>query len=495
MSDRILNMADLASHGNIAGRKAMVEIIEAGMRGSDPYYNTKKLIRIEGNRLIVGNRDFEPAGDPKAGKDEVYDLNKIRNIYVFGAGKGIQRVAKAIEDVLGDRLTGGHVVDKKGHPIDCKKIGVTLGAHPVPDEDCVRGCEKILAMTKGLTKDDLVFTLASNGVSALLTMPVPGVTIDDVSKTTYVMQIVHGAPTSDLNTIRNHIDQMKSGRISKYIQPARAVHIISVEPSSYEQLMNHNVWLHNLPDSSTFEQALYNLKKWNAWDDVPESVKDFLQKADPKWETVKADEFERFAPWRIFGVMPGFQQTAKLPPAMKKAEELGFKAVILSEDVWSVESRQAGGYAAAIAKTIERSGRPWEPPVVFFSSGEMVTTVGNEKGIGGRNQEFALAASLFIAGSKNIVVGSVDTDGTDGPGIQFAEGMEGMPACLAGGIVDGYTVEEAKKAGIDLVEELKHHNASVPLWKLKSGVSATPNISLIDLTAVMVMGRSGQVVK
>ena len=153
---RILNMEALTNHGNVAGRKAVAAILEAGLEASDPYYNTRKLIRLDGTRLIVGNKDFEPAGDPHSG-DEIFDLSKIKNIYVFGAGKGIQRVAKAIEDVLGNRLTGGHVIDKKQHPVICKKIGVTLGAHPVPDIDCVRGCEKILVGIEKLKKVSKIF--------------------------------------------------------------------------------------------------------------------------------------------------------------------------------------------------------------------------------------------------------------------------------------------------------------------------------------------------
>ena len=84
---RILNMEALTSHGNIAGRKAVAAILEAGFQASDPYYNTLKLIRVEGNKLIVGNKAFEPVGSPKTG-DEVFDLTKIKHIYVFGAGKG-----------------------------------------------------------------------------------------------------------------------------------------------------------------------------------------------------------------------------------------------------------------------------------------------------------------------------------------------------------------------------------------------------------------------
>jgi glycerate-2-kinase len=120
----------------------------------------------------------------------------------------------------------------------------------------------------------------------------------------------------------------------------------------------------------------------------------------------------------------------------------------------------------------------------------MIVTVGEEKGIGGRNQEFSLSAAQSIDGSENIVIASVDTDGTDGPGTQFAKGLEDMPSCLAGGMVDGYTAMEARELGIDIDEEMKKHNTSPPLWKLKSGIVATPNISLVDFTVALVLGHS-----
>ncbi len=481
-------MDTLISHGNIPGRKAMVEILETGLKASDPHANTKGGFHLEDNKLIIGREEYVPTGSPKTG-EEVFDLNQIERIFVVGAGKGIQHVAKGIEDALGERLTGGHVVDKKGHPIICKKIGVTLGSHPTPDADCVKGCEKIYALIKGLAENDLVITCVANGVSSLLTMPVAGITIDEVKEMTYIMQIKHGVPTSDLNAVRNHIDVMKGGRISRYIHPAKAVHILAIDPGNYRQFMYENRWLHTLAEGTTFQTAIDSIKRWDAWDEVPASIKNFLLKADPEFETVKADEFEKWGN-RIFGVMPGFRQTAKFPPAMKRAEELGFKPIILTDDLRLIEASHAGTYIAAICRTIERAGYPFAPPCAIFSSGEMVVTVGNKQGIGGRNQEFALSAALGIGGSKNIVIGSVDTDGTDGPGTQFVKGLEDLPSCLAGGIVDGETLAESRKAGVNIIEEMKRHNTSPTVWKLKSGVWVTPNISLIDFTVALVMGRS-----
>ena len=474
-------MEALTSHGNIRGRRLVAEILEAGLEAADPYNNTKMLIRIEDGKLIVGNKQFNPYGAPKE-DEEIYDLDQLDRIYVFGAGKGVQRIAKAIEDVLGDRLTGGHVIDKKGCDIILERIGVTLGAHPLPDEDCIRGCKSILAMARDLKKEDLVFTIAANGISSLLTLPVPGVSLEDVRKTTHIMQIEHGAPTAELNPIRNHLDMMKGGRISKYLHPARMIHIIAVPPESYDGLLYNNRWLHTLPDCTTFQEAVMMLKKWGAWDEVPRSVVRHLEKADPEYETPKAKDFEKMS-FRIFGIMP--EELGMLPAAQRKAAELGLQPIVLAKDL-QAEASQAGSVIATIARTIERENKPFQAPCALFTSGEVLVTVGKEKGIGGRNQEYALSAALKISGSKRIVVGAVDSDGTDGPGTQLRQGSEDIP-CLAGGIVDGETVNEAKQVGIDLDKELKRHNTTVALWKLKSGVVATHNISLNDLGVTVIL--------
>ncbi len=487
METRIQNTDTLLSTGNIPGRKAMVQILEAGLQAANPYHNARRLIRVEGGKLIVGNREFEPTGSPRTG-DEVYDLSRVRNIYVIGAGKGIQNAARAIEEVLGDRLTGGHVIDKKGHPVILKKIGVTLGGHPAPDEDCLRGCEKILEFAGGLTDHDLVFTCVANGVSSLLTLPVPGLTLADLRQTTLVTQIERGMTTRELSPIRNHLDQMKGGRVSRYFHPAKMIHILAIDPGDYDQRMYHNYWLHTLPDSTTFQDAVESLRRYDAWEAVPEAVRRHLERADPGEETLKARDFAEMS-FRIFGLMPGHWQSGKLMPAMKKAEELGFKSVLLVDQLIEIEASQAAIYMASMANTIERSGRPFEPPCALFSSGELVVTVGKEKGIGGRNQEFALSAALRIEGSEKIVIASVDTDGTDGPGFQFSHGAKEIP-CLSGGIVDGWTGEEAKRKGVDIIGELKHHNTTPALWKLNSGVVVSPNISLIDLTAALILGPS-----
>lgn len=265
------------------------------------------------------------------------------------------------------------------------------------------------------------------------------------------------------------------------------IHILSIDAFPYEQLMYRNYWLHTLPDSTTFAMAIDNLKRYDAWDEIPAAVRRHLEEADPAQETLKARDFEKMS-YRIFGLMPGHRQSGKLLPAMAKAGELGFRAMMLADELVEVEARPAGVYMGSIANTVERKGLPLEPPCALFSSGEFVVTVGKEPGIGGRNQEFALAAALRIAGSRNIVIASVDTDGTDGPGFQFSDGSGGIPV-LAGGIADGQTVETARNRGVDILEALKQHNTTPALWKLDSGIVVSPNISLLDLTVALILGR------
>ncbi len=480
---RIQNSEVLSSHGNVEGRKAALAILEAGLAAADPYTNTRKLLRLEKGHLLVGHPDYEPAGTPRTGT-EVLDLAALERIYVFGAGKGCQRVAKALEDVLGDALTGGHVIDKKGHDVILQRIGVTLGAHPVPDEDCVRGCERILAMAKGLTEKDLVFTIAANGISALLTMPVPDVSIEDVRATTYLMQITRGAPTGDLNPIRNHLDQMKGGRITRHLAPAKMIHILAIPPGNFDQLMHRNLWLHTLPDYTTFQLAIDNLKKWDAWDAVPPAVRRHLTAADPQHETVKAMAFDQMD-FRIFGVMP--PATGMIPTAMAKAATLGYTPVLLAQGL-HCEASQAGLVVATIARTIEQTGQPLLPPCALFTGGELLVTVGEATGMGGRNQEFVLGAAQRLRGSQRIVMGAADSDGTDGPGTQFVDNVT-LP-CLGGGVVDGKTMDEAAAAGLDVAAELKRHNASLPLWRLQSGIVMSKSISINDLSVTLIMRQT-----
>jgi glycerate-2-kinase len=225
---RIKNMEALTNHGNRLGREHVAKIIDAGLDAVDPYYGVKRLVKLENNKIILDNREFEMSEDPHSGP-AIYDLNNYDHIYVVGAAKGVQRAAVALEEILGDKLTGGHVIGKHGDDLLCKKIGVTLAGHPVPDRYCAEGCEKIFEFTKGITARDLVITISGSGCGSLMTWPAEGITVEEARAFTYMMQIEKGVPTSDLNTVRAHIDRMKGGKISRLFLPATLIHFSTAD--------------------------------------------------------------------------------------------------------------------------------------------------------------------------------------------------------------------------------------------------------------------------
>jgi len=497
---RILNLEALTNHGNIEGRKILADIIEAGLSAADPYNNMMELAHMDGSRLIFEGLDFEPKGDPRSGP-AVYDLEKIDRVFVFGIGKGIQRMTKALEDLLGDYLTGGHVVAKHGDEIIMEKLGVTLAGHPTPDKYCTEGCQKIADIIREakLTDNDLVITSIGNGVSSLLTLPWPELSLEDVTETTRLMQIEYGVGTGELNEIRISVDQLKGGRISRMIHPAKMVHLFGVAPgnpgfreenielSEYDNLVKNNLWLHTVSVRSSHTNALKVIEQWDKDHKMPKSIIKFLLNFDPEKAAVGWQEYETFDR-RLFGVMP--KNRSVLIRGMQKAEELGYTAHNLG---WIVtEAAPAGRYMGQLAIGAEADISPFKPPCALFTTGELLVTCGDNPGVGGRNQEYCLSGSQVIAGSRRIVMSGTDTDGTDGPGGEFhpdatAEGI----TVLTGGLVDGYTGAECAKKGVDVHRSLRTHSTSAALWEVGSGIAAVQNISIGDYACTIIMDHDG----
>lgn len=484
---RIKNKEKLTAHGNGRGRKIVAELLDAGLDSLDPYFRVKEFISLKDNKIIINNKGFEMKDDPHTGPLE-FDLDDYDRVFLFGAAKGIQRAALAFEEVLGDVLTSGHVIGKHGEEIICKKIGVTLAGHPVPDSFCVEGCKKIEQMLSSVTERDLVFSIFGSGCGSLFTYPAGEITVDDISRFTQMMQIEKGVPTSDLNQIRTHIDRFKGGRITRLISKATHVCTVTADPSkmstpvtrvTYLEMLKSNTFFPTVATASTYADCIRIINKWDAWDETPDSIKKHLLAGTDETENMSVEEFETYG-CRFFGLI--FKDATVYPAVRKKASELGVKCIMLSEYM-EAEACQAGFVDGNMALCCERMGEPFSAPIVLMSSGENVVTVGKESGVGGRNQEYCLGAALKIDGSEKIVIGAVDTDGTDGPG-GFC--FEGAPNCLSGAIVDGYTVSEAKKNGIDLWNGLKTHGTSEPLWRLDCGVEAVTGVSALDLRIIFI---------
>lgn len=471
----INNVKTLLSHGNVAGRKIVLEILKAGFTAADPYENTKKLLRIKDEKLFVGNTNFpveQPRGNAIQWDPLVFELSDVKNIYVVGGGKAAQRMAYAVEDVLGDLITEGQVNAKKGEPKWCKRINVTFAGHPIPDEDGVEGAKRILEIEKKAKNGDIVFFCESGGGTALLTLPGPGITLEDLNEVNRQLYLVHRTSLGNANSVRWMLVDLRM-RHERYVCKNGAT-LITIHTDEGSQVIKFGTLTRPLRRDRSYQYAIDVLKTAKVWDKAPQPVKSYLLKADPRYGPLRPEEVKG-KPSYHFRVM-GSEYL--LEGARRKAEELGVEANIFASSVNGIEARDVAGVMAYLAREIELHGKPFKPPCVVIFGGEADVTVGPATGMGGRNQEFVLSSAPMIAGSENIVIASADSDGTDGP------------TYVAGGLVDGYTMARAQNAGVDVFEELANHNSYQVLETLGDHiVTGARGTNVRDLRIIYVANR------
>ena len=161
----IKNRGELLAHGLKEGRRVALDIIEHALKSVNPYEATKRVVQRQNNQLFINNQP--------------YNLKDVRNLYVIGAGKASFSIAKALEDVLGDQITRGVVIVKRGQNGHLKKIKKIEAGHPLPDEDGLRGAEEVMEIADEAERGDLVFAAITGGSSALMPLPVKGITLEE----------------------------------------------------------------------------------------------------------------------------------------------------------------------------------------------------------------------------------------------------------------------------------------------------------------------------
>jgi len=241
----IKNKSDLLSHGNVSGRRLLVDIVEYALEAMDPRQRVKKLVKIEnGGRLKVD--DLE------------YSLSKIDGIYVLGAGKGSVFIAEALEEVLNDRIRDGIVVEKRGQGKRLKRVKVLEAGHPLPDESGYGAAQSMVKLAKEAGEGDIVFVCITGGASALLPLPAESISLEDKIMVTDIL-LRCGARIDEINAVRNHISLIKGGRLAQYIHPAKVINfIVADEVASLP-------WGPTVPDTSTFQDAVHVLKKYGLY--------------------------------------------------------------------------------------------------------------------------------------------------------------------------------------------------------------------------------------
>jgi len=366
------------------------------------------------------------------------NLGRYRNIYVVGAGKAGAAMARATERVLGKRITAGLINVKYGHVAKLRRIELNECGHPVPDAQGVAGATLIASLAESAGPDDLVVCLISGGGSALLPLPAPPVTLEDKQATTRLL-LACGANIHEINTLRKHISRIKGGQLARLAAPA------TVEALLLSDVIGDNLDVigsgPTAPDASTFADAARILDRYGIAGRVPAPVRERIERgmSGEIPETPKPSD-PLFA--RVRNTVVGSNRLA-LEAAARHARSLGFRTLVLSS-VIEGETREIARMHAAIAREIVEAGRPLKPPACIITGGETTVTL-KGSGLGGRNQEFALAAAIDIQGLPRTVVFSAGTDGTDGP------------TDAAGAVADGDTLRRNPDAARYLEQNDSYH--------------------------------------
>lgn len=395
-------------------RRDLLDIVEDTLSAVDPRELVKGAVQLDGDTLRVGG--------------ESIDLGEIESIYVAGGGKACFPMARAVDEMLGDRVTGGvmNVPEEPGTGLDERYI-FHIAGHPRPDEGGLAGARQIVRMAERAGPRDLFIMLISGGGSAILPYPAGEIPLSDLQELTDQL-LACGATINEINSIRKHVSQIKGGRLAQAAFPARVLSLIvsDVVGDPVESIASGPT----SPDPSTFSECLDILRSHGIYDKVPDSIRERLEDgaSGTVSETPKPGDpiFNKTS-----NVVVGNNRVA-LEAARRKAEELGYRCLVLT-DRMEGEAREVGILAASILNSINASDLPMPPPCLVLLGGETtVTLIG--PGDGGRNQELALAASRKLAGRGLLL--SLATDGRDGP------------TDSAGALVDRRTCEEVELLGM-----------------------------------------------
>jgi glycerate 2-kinase len=398
---------------DLRARRHALQIFRAALKAADPQQAVLRHLRCDGHTLAAGGRR--------------YSLSRFDRIQVIGAGKASAAMALVVERLLGRRVSGGAVNVPDGIRTRLKKIELHPSRHPVPDERGVAGAEQILRIAQEATERDLLIAVISGGASALLPAPVDGLTLESKQAVTRSL-LGAGATIHEMNAIRKHLSRIKGGRLALAAFPATIIALIlsDVVGDDLDVIGSGPT----VGDRSTVADARAILAKYGVR--APEA----LMRETPKPGDARLSNVQN--------VIVGSNRQA-MDAAAAKARELGYRTLVLSS-VIEGETREIAMMHAGIAKEVLVSGRPVRRPACILSGGETTVTV-RGTGLGGRNQEFVLAAAIALARVPGVTIFSAGTDGIDGP------------TDAAGAVADESTLSRAAKAGLGLCAHLNDNDS------------------------------------
>ncbi len=431
----IKNFAELTKNSHKI-RKDILNILEYALEETLPETAVKKAVKLEKDILKITDKEFR--------------LSEIDNIFVIGGGKATYRMAKALYDVLGDKITQGAITTNESSKEDIGPIEVIKAGHPIPTKEGVKGAERILSIAGKAKENDLIIVLVSGGGSALLAAPSFGISLSDLQKTNELL-LASGASIQEINTIRKHISKIKGGRLSQVAYPARLIALIVSDVVGDDLSVISSG--PTVGDGTTYKDAYNVLKKYNLIEKIPSSVLNVVKNGmDGKIQETPFPGDEVLS--GIFNSII-LSNAVALENARKKADEMGYNTLILSSEIEG-KAREVGTFHGRMAEEISRSGVPVKPPAVVLSGGESVVAldaIGKEEG--GPNQECVIGFADKTRFLNNVAFLSVDSDGIDGYSV------------FAGGIIGG---NETKINRDKIKEVLTKHSSSDFLRNVVGGI-------------------------
>ena len=423
-------------------RKDLAAIFQAAVRRVDPYKMILDRMTVKKNVLSIKTD----------GETLTWDLKNYNRIVVLGAGKATAKMALAVEEILGDRISEGVIAVKPGHTEKLKRIKMIEASHPVPDQGSVDAGKTIAKLCKEADRKTLILNLISGGGSALLSFPyggdekagAPALTLEDKQATTKAL-LACGATIQEINCFRKHLSSIKGGRLAQLMAPAESISLILSDVVG-DRLDSIASGL-TAPDNSTYAEAMTLIKKYDIAGKLPTKALKILElgaagkipetpkKGDPLFKKVK-------------NILIGSNYGALLA-AEKKAKELGYKTVVLSSEVVG-EAREVAKFYIGVGRDVLKHDLVAKKPACIIAGGETTVTL-KGSGKGGRNQEMALSFLQEIEsnpeGSEGIHFLAASTDGNDGP------------TDAAGAFADLKILGEGKKAGLSILDYLARNDS------------------------------------
>jgi hydroxypyruvate reductase len=436
-------------------RKDARTVLDAAIEAADPERAVERCLKREGDRLFVGC-ELE------------LDLTDYARILTVGAGKAGASMARALERILGDRIAGGLISVKYGHGLPLQRIELAEAAHPVPDRSGAEAAERIIGILESAGENDLVFSLISGGGSALIPAAAPPVTLELKRRLTERL-LAAGADIHEINTVRKHLSRSKGGNLMRAAYPARVINLMLSDVIGDDpDVIASGPFV---PDTTSFADAERVLVRYGLTDsadpEIVERIRDGVAGLVPENPKEYDPIFDR-ATNMIVG-----SNIRSLTAAAYTARELGYGTLILSSSI-SGDTTDAARFHAAIAEEIRRTGNPVKSPACIVSGGETTVKV-TGAGLGGRNQEFALAlveAASRIPGALFLAAG---TDGTDGP------------TDAAGAIADDRTLGRAREMGMEPRDFLRNNDSYHFFERLGDLIVTGPTrTNVMDVRVVLV---------